>query len=140
MYEPAPVSVFSVVYAEVPVCRLDAGVLGYPLVCARRVREQIKAYVVIDVVVVAIRAASDKLRHLHVYPHVCRAQARLLGVRRKAQADRPLLRVGHDALGVQLVCLRRGQADGVVKVSAVGSDVLDRQIGRAYALLRDRDA
>ena len=61
MYEPAPVSVFSVVYVEVPVYRLDGGVLGYPLICARRVREQIDAYVVIDVVAVGIRAAADKL-------------------------------------------------------------------------------
>jgi len=140
MYEPAPVSVFSVVYAEVPVCRLDAGVLGYPLVCARRVREQIKAYVVIDIVVVAIRAAANKLRHLHVYPHVCRAQARLLGVRRKAQADRTVLRIWHDALRVQFISLRRCQANGVVKVAAVIPDILDAQIGCAYAVLRDRDA
>ena len=148
MYEPAskerlhsaaaPVSVFPVVYVEVPVYRLDGGVLGYPLVCARRVREQVD--IVIDVFAVGIGAAADKLRHLHVYPHICRAQAYLLGVGCKAQADRTVLRIWHDALRVQFISLCRCQANGVVKVAAVIPDILDAQIGCAYAVLRDRDA
>ena len=150
MYEPtskkrlhsaaAPVSVFPVVYVEVPVYRLDGGVLGYPLIRARRVREQVEAYIVIDVFAVGIGAAADKLRHLHVYPHICRAQAYLLGVGCKAQADRTVLRIWHDALRVQFISLRRCQANGVVKVAAVIPDILNAQIGCAYAVLRDRDA